>query len=296
VVGYSHKTRAGKLPYKAFKPNQDSFIIHPNLSGHKDKFIFGVCDGHGANGHIVSAFIKNHLPKNLETLYKSSSEKDADGVKEMLRLAFSKTTKQLVASTVDSYFSGTTTVSVVISGTHLWCANVGDSRAVLAKHKEGTWSAFPLSDDHKPDLPEELARITKHGGRVEALKDSQGRPVGPSRVWLKNEDVPGLAMSRSIGDRIATKAGVIAEPEIMDLELNEEDKFIVIGSDGLWEFLSNEQVVDIVTPFYQKNQLEAACNSLVKAAVERWNQLDSMVDDITCIVISLKVPAKSTNI
>jgi serine/threonine protein phosphatase PrpC len=296
VVGFSHKTRAGKLPTKPFKPNQDSFIIHPNFSGQKDKFIFGVCDGHGANGHSVSGFLKNNLPKNIEIQYKSSTEKDDASIKEMLRLAFSKTTKQLTNSPIDSFYSGSTTVGVAIFGTHLWCANVGDSRAVLAKCDRGRWSAYPLSDDHKPEKPAELARISKCGGRVEPHKDHNGQPLGPHRVWLKNENVPGLAMSRSIGDRIVTKAGVIAEPEIIDLELEEEDKFVVIGSDGLWEFLSNEKIVELVTPFYQKNQLEAACNCLVRTAVECWNQFDNMVDDITCIIISLKVPTKNMNI
>lgn len=59
---------------------------------------------------------------------------------------------------------------------------------------------MPLSQDHKPSLPEEYKRILVSGGRVESYKDSQGRQVGPMRVWVKNENMPGLAMSRSIGD------------------------------------------------------------------------------------------------
>lgn len=58
-------------------------------------------------------------------------------------------------------------------------------------------------------------------------------------MWLADEDIPGLAMSRSFGDIVASQAGVICEPEILSFELTEEDKFIVLASDGVWEFLDN---------------------------------------------------------
>jgi len=54
--------------------------------------------------------------------------------------------------------------------------------------------------------------------------------------------MPGLAMSWSIGDGLAHSVGVIPDPEIKLAHLSNEDKFIVIASDGVWEFLSNEQV------------------------------------------------------
>jgi len=57
-----------------------------------------------------------------------------------------------------------------------------------------------LSRDHKPDVPEEAARIKKTGGRVHSYKGPFGESLGPERVWLANEDTPGLAMSRSLGD------------------------------------------------------------------------------------------------
>lgn len=60
-----------------------------------------------------------------------------------------------------------------------------------------------LSNDHKPELPEEKKRIEKKGGRVEPLYDDYNNPYGPYRVWLKKDDLPGLAMSRSIGDEVA---------------------------------------------------------------------------------------------
>ena len=63
-------------------------------------------------------------------------------------------------------------------------------------------STVPLSDDHKPDMIEEKKRILGMGGRIDTIHDSENdnEPLGPYRVWLKNEDLPGLAMSRSLGD------------------------------------------------------------------------------------------------
>jgi serine/threonine protein phosphatase PrpC len=70
------------------------------------------------------------------------------------------------------------------------------------------------------------------------------------RVWLKNENLPGLAMSRSFGDSTACKVGVNAIPEIKVFDLTPEDRVLVIASDGVWEFLENQQVANIVFPYF----------------------------------------------
>jgi serine/threonine protein phosphatase PrpC len=62
-------------------------------------------------------------------------------------------------------------------------------------------------------------------------------------VWLKNEDIPGLAMTRSFGDQIAASVGILAEPEINEWKLTHEDKFMVLASDGVWEFIESEEVI-----------------------------------------------------
>lgn len=148
---------------------------------------------------------------------------------------------------IDSSFSGSTAVSVLIRGNLAICANAGDSRAILAKKSDGSWTAVPLSNDHKPDNPSEQSRIERKGGRVEAFKgnfhlDESGRTLGPARVWLRGEQIPGLAMSRSIGDSVAAQVGVISEPEMLQVELTSEHKFLVLASDGVWEFISSQAV------------------------------------------------------
>ena len=67
---------------------------------------------------------------------------------------------------------------------------------------------------------------------------------------MKNEDVPGLAMTRAFGDATAHSVGVTAEPEMNEYSFTKEDKVVVIASDGVWEFLENIDVAKIVYPFY----------------------------------------------
>ena len=149
--------------------------------------------------------------------------------------------------------------------------------------------ADELSKDHKLDNPVECERILNSGGRVESFKDTMNpnETIGPKRVWLPDQDIPGLAMSRSMGDEVAHSVGVSAIPEVLEFMLGPHDRFVVIGSDGLWEFLSNEQVCEIVLPFYIENQPEAAANKLVREAHARWKHEEEVVDDITVVVIFL---------
>ena len=74
------------------------------------------------------------------------------------------------------------------------------------------WIATALSVDHKPDWKDERKWIEKKNGRVEPFRESSGEPIGPARVWMKTENVPGLAMSRSMGDIVAQSVGVIPDP------------------------------------------------------------------------------------
>ena len=72
--------------------------------------------------------------------------------------------------------------------------------------------AQAISRDQKPCQADEAARINKYGGRIDSFRDPENNPIGPLRVWLKTEDIPGLAMTRSFGDEVASRVGVTAEP------------------------------------------------------------------------------------
>ena len=103
----------------------------------------------------------------------------------------------------DVKMSGTTAVVVFLRGDQLYTANVGDSRAVLATQTDQGLQAVELTFDQKPELPEEQKRIEAAGGIVEPILDPYEGPVGPCRVWVKRQAFPGLAMSRSLGDKLA---------------------------------------------------------------------------------------------
>ena len=133
--------------------------------------------------------------------------------------------QKLLATDIDAKFSGTTCVTLLIDDNKIITANAGDSRAIMASYKKGfynydsflllfvlDWGFTPLSNDHKPDTDIESQRILRAGGRIEAFKDGEGNFVGPSRVWLMHQDIPGLAMSRSIGDIVASTVGVSCQP------------------------------------------------------------------------------------
>ena len=109
------------------------------------------------------------------------------------------------------------------------------------------------------------------------------------RVWLKHEDIPGLAMSRSFGDSTAAKVGVNAVPEVKEFTLSLDDKIVVLASDGVWEFLSNQEVANVVYPYFQKRNAEQAAETLVRVAHKAWRREESVVDDITCIIVFLDV-------
>jgi protein phosphatase 2C family protein 2/3 len=183
--------------------------------------------------------------------------------------------------------AGTTSNVLYFKGSKMYVACSGDSRAVMGRGKlGGKTEAIDLSVDHKPDLPLEKRRIEAAGGVV-SLPGPRGLP--PSRVWVNGR--VGLAMSRSIGDGEAKTHGVVPNPEIKVFDLNpaqgkaEGDKFVIVASDGVWEFIESDEACQIVLK--HRNATDA-CAALVHEAAARWKRFEgSYRDDITCIVTFL---------
>ena len=283
-------SQAGKGEDGFTKVNQDSFLVLQNQYNFKDFNIFSVLDGHGINGHLVSRFITKYFTSFFKNNKKMNSNENEDAVyyrlkkkdNEIMKKAFRHAERDLEKnSEIDANFSGTTCVMVLQVGEKLLCANVGDSRAILVKDNN---VIVPLSIDQKPDDPEEKKRIEESGGEISQFEED-GEKSGPFRVWKKGEAYPGIAMSRSIGDYIATTLGVIPVPKFIDEKLDKDSKFIVVASDGVWEFLDNQKVADMVMPFYKKDDPDGACKALIKESTQWWNQEDVVVDDITVIVV-----------
>jgi serine/threonine protein phosphatase PrpC len=238
--------------------------------------LFGVFDGHGRVGEKVSQYVIDTLPG---TLLANEAFKAKDYGKAM-KEAFVDVDRTL-ADHVDAGVSGTTAVSCIIQANHLWIANSGDSRAIIARQKKNSMAlmAIDLSVDQKPDTPAEMKRILQMGGHVTPA----GSNGSPSRVW---HNLRGLAMARSIGDHHAATVGVIAEPEITEYELTDDDVALIIASDGVWELLSSQSVADIVASVKSLDPAEI-CRQIIDQSSYMWKiEEGDYRDDITVVVLT----------
>ncbi|PSR98113.1 Protein like [Actinidia chinensis var. chinensis] len=212
-------------------------------------------------------------------------------LKESFLKAFKVMDRELKMYTnIDCFCSGTTAVTLVKQGKYLVIGNVGDSRAVLGtRDKDDSLVAVQLTVDLKPNLPAEAERIRKCKGRVFSLRDEPE----VARVWLPNNDSPGLAMSRAFGDFCLKDFGLISVPEITCQCLTEKDEFVVLATDGIWDVLSNAEVVEIVASAPARS---SAARALVLSAVRAWRckYPTSKVDD--CAVVCLFLDSGPNNL
>lgn len=282
VTRCSYKTRTGSISGVDKEQNQDNLIVQANFQGTHGQYLFMVCDGHGEEGHLVSNLIKVKLPSILAYNLSKSSTSEAD-ISNSICESVSQVNDLVEISDINSSYSGSTLTGVIVLGNQVICINVGDSRTVLGRRKGNTWQGIALSNDQKPDRADEAKRILKAGGRVEKIGNG-----GISRIWFQNEDKPGLAMTRSIGDKESKKIGVICTPEVSFHSLAVSDKFIIIASDGVWDFISTEAAVDIVKKLWRTGKSETCCEAVLKASVDQWTQNSDTVDDITIIILFLK--------
>ena len=160
---------------------------------------------------------------------------------------------------------GSTAIMALIKNGQIYVGNVGDSRAVLCSASK----AQALSQDHKPDRPDEHKRITDLGGFV----TSRG---GVARV----QGI--LAVSRAFGD-FGLKPYVIAQPEIVVHEIKKQDEFLILACDGVWDVFTNQQAVDLVKASLQKSHdPRAAAQILAQAAYDAGS-----MDNISVLVVQL---------
>ena len=289
-----HFTHVGFNGEKDKEYNQDIAFLEKNFAGNKTFLYMAVCDGHGVEGHEVSGFIKRTLPKDLSNnlINKEILTSDKNKKKKIYNIigsTFIKVNEKLISNeSINSIFSGTTCVSLIYTPIKLICANIGDSRAVIGRYDKNNkrWISINLSRDHKPTEEDEARRILKKGGRIKPFLDEEtGAEVGPPRVWVRDDEVPGLAMTRSFGDRVAAIAGTICVPEIKEYAFHEGDKFVILASDGVWEFISSEECINIIGKFYENNEIVECCDFLYEESRKRWLKEEDVVDDITMLLM-----------
>lgn len=284
---FGAKSMAGAYPQQGMgraqaKENQDNFFMHELGDDTKD-FYVGVVDGHGLQGKQVSGYVGNHLGKKIAAARNST---ELAQIEQDFQSAFKSTAEELKRSGIEANESGTTAVTALRRGDNLYVANVGDSRCVLAREAGGKLQSVEMSDDHKPDRKDEKERILRNRGAVEPIRGFNGRFVGPCRVWTQKQVAGGLAVSRAIGDFSMEKAGVCPDPEIKQTKLSNADKFLVLASDGVWEHMSNQQVVDLAK---KHKDPKAASDAIVAEARRQWTTKGcGYIDDITAVVMNLK--------
>ncbi|KAG8641471.1 probable protein phosphatase 2C 52 [Manihot esculenta] len=301
--------------------NQDAMIVWEDFMS-EDMTFCGVFDGHGPHGHLVARKVRDALPIKLlsflhsnqskqngsgQTCFKGNSKKsdvldsEKDGPTEdklnsAWREAFLKSYKAMDKElrshpNLDCFCSGSTAVTIVKQGSNLFMGYIGDSRAIMgSKDNNDSMVAIQLTVDLKPDLPREAERIKRCKGRVFALQDEPEVP----RVWLPFDDAPGLAMARAFGDFCLKEYGVISIPEFSHRLLTEKDQFIVLASDGVWDVLSNEEVVEIVSSAPTRS---SAARILVDSAAREWKLKypTSKMDDcaVVCLFLDGKMDSES---
>ncbi|KAI4314661.1 hypothetical protein L6164_027549 [Bauhinia variegata] len=219
---------------------------------------YGVFDGHG--GTDAASFTK----KNILKLIIEDSHFPC-GLKKAVKSAFAKADHAFADAKALDSSSGTTALTALMLGRMTLIANAGDSRAVLGKRGR----AIELSKDHKPNCTSEKLRIEKLGG---VIYDG----------YLNGQ----LSVARALGDwhikgSEGSKSPLSSEPELEEILLTEEDEFLILGCDGLWDVMSSQCAVTMVRKeLMQHNDPEKCSKALVKEALQR-----NSCDNLTVVVI-----------
>nr|XP_043631631.1 probable protein phosphatase 2C 33 isoform X2 [Erigeron canadensis] len=303
--------------------NQDAMIVWENFGSRTDTVFCGVFDGHGPLGHMVAKRVRDSLPLKLSAHWEVNLKGSSDVLREImgginsegtsinvsnedsqvpanfaetdknpeifqtLKESFLKAFKVMdrelsMYSNADCFCSGTTAVTLIKQGQHLIIGNIGDSRAVLCtRDNDNSLVPVQLTVDLKPNLP----------GRVFALRDEPD----VARVWLPNNDAPGLAMARAFGDFCLKDFGLISVPEVTYRCLTEKDEFVVLATDGIWDVLSNEEVIEIVASVESHS---LAARAVVESAVNAWKHKypTSKVDDCAVVCLFLGLDESMTSV
>ncbi|XP_013642147.2 probable protein phosphatase 2C 27 isoform X1 [Brassica napus] len=219
---------------------------------------YGVFDGHG--GTDAALFVrKNILRFIVEDTYFPLC------VKKAIKNAFLKADYQFADDSSLDISSGTTALAALIFGRRLIIANAGDCRAVLGRRGR----AIELSKDHKPNCITEKTRIENLGGVV-------------YDGYLNGQ----LSVARAIGDwhmkgPRGSACPLTPEPELQETDLSEDDEFLIMGCDGLWDVMSSQCAVTIARKALMiHNDPERCSRELVREALKR-----NTCDNLTVIVV-----------
>uniref|UniRef100_A0A8B9M702 protein-serine/threonine phosphatase n=1 Tax=Accipiter nisus TaxID=211598 RepID=A0A8B9M702_9AVES len=253
--------------------------------GLEDWSFFAVYDGHAGSrvANYCSTHLLEHITNNEDFRATekpgSALEPSVENVKSGIRTGFLKIDEYMrnfsdLRNGMDR--SGSTAVGVMISPEHVYFINCGDSRAVLYRNGQVCFS----TQDHKPCNPREKERIQNAGGSV-MIQRVNG----------------SLAVSRALGDydykcvdgKGPTEQLVSPEPEVCEILRAEEDEFIILACDGIWDVMSNEELCEFVKSRLEvSDDLEKVCNWVVDTCLHKGSR-DNMSIVLVCFSNAPKV-------
>lgn len=261
--------------------NEDEHICIDDLSAHLG-YLFGcplpsafyaVFDGHGGS-NAAAAFLKENAMRLFfedATLPQTSDIDDLflEKLEDSHRKAFLLADEALAREQSVSIYCGTTALTALLLGRHLMVANAGDCRAVLCR--KGV--PVQLSQDHRPCYSPERRRVEELGGCIE--------------YGYLNGD---LAVTRALGDwsmkPLGSASALTAEPDVEQIILTEDDEFLIVACDGIWDVMSNEEAVRLVRRELRRHDDPNQCAiELVNEALRKDTS-----DNLTAIVVCFTKP------
>nr|CAB3459129.1 unnamed protein product [Digitaria exilis] len=255
--------------------NQDAMTVCQDFAGNKGHIFCGVFDGHGPLGREVARHVRDTLPLKLSSALKPETEEEEPST-DTLKL---RTEEDPSSSNTDLDSSDKSDSTSFSDDT------IRDEKQLLSTWKNILVKTFEQVDEELRQHSGincicELARILNCKGRVFAMEDEPDVP----RMWLPDQEAPGLAMARAFGDFCLKNNGLICTPEVYYRKLSEKDEFLVLATDGIWDVLSNKEVVKMVSSVKDPSK---AARQLIDQAVRAWRRKypTSMVDD--CAVVCL---------
>jgi serine/threonine protein phosphatase PrpC len=292
IKGYAYNSSMGNIrDYNEDTITASKIILDGQNC--KNTFFFAVYDGHGGNG--CSLYLKENLHNFIKNFSKESINEAINKVEEN----FLKNEALYENGEIKDQ-SGSCGIMALIQQNKLIIANVGDSRLVIFKKS----SLFFSTEDHKPGSPSEKTRIENAGGKIYQTPTllplyQNGKPIDiPWRVF------PGrLSVSRTFGDVEAKneslggmKNVVVALPDITEIELDEEFNFIVLGCDGIFDVLSNEEILECVKIVLKEKEIKdfknvnmsQLCGDIAEMIIKSSLAKDSF-DNVSCIVVAINL-------
>ena len=278
-------------------------MLRFGFGGVRGATLAGVFDGHGVHGRAAAAAAAAAFASALESDADRALARERAPRVAAFEAAAAAAHEAVVAAVPDASLSGTTACVVLATPDGgLAIANVGDSRAVLGRvGEEGHPEAVRLTRDHTLDDEAERQRIMRAGGSVRQPRNARGAPDGPYRVFGRSPTdvaagLPGLAMSRSLGDTSSHALGVTHAPSVRLHAPGDGDLCVIVASNGVWNVMTPSDAVALVAgvrlaPFSGLTPADAVtleAHERCKAALGRGGR--GSVDDVACVVLHLCEP------